>query len=140
MRASPAGETDLGGKNAARNAGAVGQRQIQVCPVRECVVSRVYVVDPIVSVKVMGAELSRPRSIYEGGVGPRLEDVGVTNAGGVAALSQEQHREHPSRSEHSDSARRQDDNLSGCRSVEVPFERERHGPGSCYTGFAASGE
>ena len=70
----------------------------------KCGVSRV---GPIVSVEeVIGADLLRPRSVYEGGVGSRLEDGGVSNAGGVYTLSKEQNRVFPSRSEHGYSTRR----------------------------------
>ena len=62
----------------------------------------------------MGAELSRPRPVYESGVGPRLENSGVSNVGGVATLSQEQDRACPSRSEHDYSTRRQADGLNKC--------------------------
>ena len=62
----------------------------------------------------MGAERSRPRPVYEGGVGPRLEDSGVSNAGGVATLCQEQDRACPSRSEHDYSTRRHAESLNKC--------------------------
>ena len=78
----------------------------------KCCVARV---GPIVSVEeVMGAELSRSRPVYEGEVGPRLEDGGVSNAGGVATLSQEQDRAFSSRSEHGYSTRRQAESLNRC--------------------------
>ena len=78
----------------------------------ECGVARV---GPIVSVEeVMGAERSRPRPVYEGGVGPRLEDGGVSNAEGVATLSREQDWAFPSRSEHGYSTRRQAESLNKC--------------------------
>ena len=64
-------------------------------------------VGPIVSVQeVMGAELSRPRPVYEGGVGLRLEDVEVSNAGGCGHVVSEQDRAFPSRCEHAYSTRR----------------------------------
>ena len=79
--------------------GSVARSKTGVPRGEKCLVSRVC---PIVSVEeVMGAERSRPRPGYEGGVGPRLEDSGVSNVGGVATLSQEQDRACPSRSEHS---------------------------------------
>ena len=72
-------------------------------------------VGPIVSVEeVMGAELSRPRPVYEGEVDPRLEDSGVSNVGCVAAPSQEQDRACPSRPEHGYSTRRQAEGLNKC--------------------------
>ena len=67
---------------------------------------RVPRVCSILSVQeVMGTERSRPRPVYEGEVGLRLEDGGVSNARGVATLSQEQDRAFPSRSEHSNITR-----------------------------------
>ena len=78
----------------------------------KCGVERV---GPIVSVEeVMGTELSRLRPVYEGGVGPRLEDSGVSNVEGVATLSQEQDRACPSQSEHGYSTRRQAEGLNKC--------------------------
>ena len=78
----------------------------------ECGVARV---GPIVSAEeVIGAEISRPRPVYEGGVGPHLKDSGVSNVGGVATLSQEQNRACPSRSEHGYSTRRQAEVLNKC--------------------------
>ena len=65
----------------------------------------------------MGADLPRPRSVYEGGVGSPLKDGGVSNVGGVATLSQEQDRAFPSRSEHDYSTRRQAESLNRCVSA-----------------------
>ena len=99
-------------------------------------------VGPIVSVEeIMGAERSRLGPVYEGGVGPRLEDSGVSNVEGVATLSQEQDRACPSLSDHGYSTRWQAEGFKQVRSsLAVPFEWERYGPSSCYTSFAARGE
>ena len=85
--------------------GSVARSKSGVPRGEKCLVSRV---GPIVSVEeVMGASFWRPRLVYEGGVGPRPEDGGVNNAGGVATLTQEKDRAFPSRSEHGNSIRRQ---------------------------------
>ena len=44
----------------------------------------------------MGAGRLPPRPYYEGGLSPRLEDVGLCNVAEVAASSQEQDPEYPS--------------------------------------------
>ena len=93
----------------------------------KCGISRV---GPIVSVKeVIGVELSRPRPVYEGGVGPCLEDGGVSNAGGVATLSQEQDQAFPSRSEHGYGTRWQAASLNRRVTQRVnPAASHRAGP------------
>ena len=114
--------------------GSVGRSNSGVPRGGKCGVARV---GPMVSVEeVMGAELSRPRPVYEGGVGPRLEDGGVINAGGVAMLSQEHDRACPSRSEYGAGG----ESKHVRSNLAVPFEYERYGPSRCYTGFAARSE
>ena len=97
MRAPPAGVADVEGKPAARHAGVGGKIKLRCVQGGElwCLAGRGL----IVSVEVMGAKRARPKRIYEGGVGPRLEDVGEGNAGGVVTVSQERERAFPSSSE-----------------------------------------
>ena len=112
MRTPPAGGADLGGKAAAHHAG-VGRKVKLKCAQGREVWCRARRYD-CVRGGSHGSRTFGTEASYDGGVGPRLEDGGVSIAGGVAMLSQEQDQAFPSRSEHVSRSRRQAESLNRC--------------------------